>query len=109
MGLVPDQDHLTVVNPQFEASRGVTYAGMAHFAGSGPAGMSCRLCAHWTGCGVDTGYRSKNGKYGGVLKPRACGKYQQLMGGAVGGSIPHDARACKYFETAVTPPPIVDR
>jgi hypothetical protein len=109
MGLIAEQSHLTVLDPDFEAKRNRTYPGMAHFAGTGPSGQVCRSCLFWTGCGVDSGYYAKNGKHGGQLKPRACARHRALMGGEIGPAIPHGASACKYFDESKTPPAITER
>jgi hypothetical protein len=85
---------LTQPNPTLAAQARNTWAGMSHWAGSGPNGATCRLCTHWTGCGDLVG----NHTLFGTPKPRRCAKYQQMMNGAKGGKVPHDARACKYFE-----------
>lgn len=68
---------------------------MAHFAGTGPQGKTCRECVFWKHTQYD--YRAKNGKYGGQIKPAVCGRYRQMTG-AEGSKVPDDARACKYFE-----------
>lgn len=109
MGLIVEQPNLTVINPALESARRSTYPGMAHFAGSGPAGVTCRQCRDWTGCGQESGYYAKKGKHGGVLKPRPCGTYRALMGGEIGPAVPHDARACKYFIETPTPPSLTER
>jgi hypothetical protein len=106
MGLIQGGLPLTVSDPAFESKRNNTHPGMAHFAASGPAGKSCRECEHWTGCGLEKGHYAKNGKHGGVLKPRACAKYRELMGGEIGPAIPYTAMSCKYFAQAAEPPSI---
>lgn len=106
MGLIRDHVHLTVTNPSLETARAQTYPGMAHFAGSGPSQRTCRECLHWTGCGLDSGHFAKKGIHAGQLKPRACGRYRSLMQGDVGPGVPHNVRACKYFEDNPAPPPI---
>lgn len=103
MGLIPEQSNLTVIDPALEAKRRQTYPGMAHFAGSGPTGKTCRGCLEWTGCGEQTGYYSKNGRHGGGLKPRPCAKYKSLMD-SIGPGVPHTAPACKYFNENQSPP-----
>jgi hypothetical protein len=80
-----------------------TYAGMAHFAGTGPEGRTCRACIFWTGCGDPVGYSSKLG----TPNPRRCAKYQAVMNGKRGDKVPHDARACRHFEdTRASQPPL---
>lgn len=108
MGLVAGDlaSHFTQVDPAFEQKRNKTQPGMAHFAGSGPEGLTCRQCEHWTGCGQESGYYAKNGKHGGVLKPRSCAKYQRLMQGEVGPGVPHETSACKYFDVNMEAPAV---
>lgn len=109
MGLITDQPGLTILDPDFEAKRRRTQPGMAHFAGTGPQGSTCRECLFWTGCGVDSGYYAKNGKHSGGLKPRSCQKHRDLMRGDIGSPILHDTASCKYFSESVAPPPIRER
>lgn len=104
MGLIADQQNLTVLDSGFEQTRLQTWPGMAHFAGTGPNAKSCRQCNSWMGCGVEHGYYANGGKHKGGVKPRPCEKYQELMGGETGPAIPHDARACKYFSENPQPP-----
>jgi hypothetical protein len=59
-----------------------SYEGMAHFAGSGPAGARCSGCKHWRGGGLDN---------------RACQQFV-TMTGVRSKLIPGSALACKYFE-----------
>jgi hypothetical protein len=75
--------HLTIPNPSLDAHIRATYCGMAHWAGTGPQGETCRTCAHWTGCGKADG-----------------------QNGAIGAAVPHDALACRHFVAAVKPPSI---
>jgi hypothetical protein len=86
-------DHLTEA-PHDRAAR-ATHPGMAHFAGTGPHGKTCRECSFWAHTQYD--YRSKNGKYAGEIKPASCKKFRALMH-EEGPQIPHMAAACKYFE-----------
>jgi hypothetical protein len=72
-----------------------TYAGMAHFAGSGPAGKTCGECNHW---------------FGQPLAGQAiCVMFKRLMRGRAGPKVPRQASACRYFEaTATSAPPALD-
>lgn len=84
----PSDGHLTKGAMESEARQ--TYPGMAHFAGTGPDGMTCRECLHYA-IGVEL-------KAGG-RKPGSCGKYPRLAEGRTGlTKIPPNAAACKYFE-----------
>ena len=100
---------LTIVDPKLERAEAETPHGMAHWAGSGPKGKSCRQCISWDNCGADPGYYAAGGKHRGALKPRSCRKYQELMAGEIGPAVPHNAAACKYFSENTAPPPITAR
>jgi hypothetical protein len=78
-----------------------THKGMAHFAGSGPDGETCRTCVFWK---FEKRYFSKGGRHGGQLKPCACRKFKELMNGTTGAEVPHNARACKYWQATESPP-----
>jgi hypothetical protein len=95
-------DHLTVVDPAFERHRRATYAGMASWAMTGPAGTTCRECLHWNGCGKDTGYVAT----WRTLKARPCAKYRSLMNNKTGAAVPHDAPSCRFFQANPNPPAI---
>lgn len=86
----------------------ITHKGMAHFAGTGPAGTFCRGCKFWKESGnVSHLYYSSGGKHGARLKPHPCQKFKHLTG-SIGPGVPHNARSCKYFDEADKPPPIFD-
>lgn len=87
------QDHLTPA-PVDDLAR-ASYAGMAHFAGTGPAGKTCRECAFWAHGPYD--YRAKVGKYRGLIEPATCNKYRRITT-RTGSKVPDDAMACRYFE-----------
>jgi hypothetical protein len=75
-----------------------TYPGQAHFAGSGPAGTTCRECRFWQ---PPSGLRTYTYFTGSrLLKPCRCLKRPQIKGGEIGGEVPHNAASCKYFEPA---------
>lgn len=82
--------HLTKPNVVLEEMRRRTPPGMAHWAGTGPEGATCRGCAHWK----TTGYLAGSG----LLKNSPCDKYRRMMGGVDGPPIPHYAPACKWIE-----------
>ena len=86
-----------------------TYQGMAHFAGTGPAGKTCRECRFWrpTAGPASHQYGLQGSKHGRQLKEHCCFKFRALTG-AYGPKIPHKVRACKYFEPAEKTPPIFD-
>lgn len=70
--------------------------GMAHWAGTGPKGRSCRECIHYD---ADKRYRT------GMLRPGRCKKYGAMMR-RKGPTFPHETQACKHFEANPAPPPI---
>jgi hypothetical protein len=94
-------EHYTQPNPELERIRRQTYAGMAHWAGSGPSDKTCRECVYWVH--YHNQYHSKNGPYQGKLQDARCTKYLDLMG-HVGMAFPDDAKACMFFEQAENPP-----
>ena len=77
-----------------------TWSGMAHFAGTGPKGTTCRECQHW----AFDGYLSTTGS----LKTTICEKYTRMMNGRVGQRVPHDAPSCRYYEPMPDPPSVYD-
>jgi hypothetical protein len=81
-----------------------TFPGMAHFAGTGPAGLSCRVCTNWS-IGSQDWYAS-GGKHGGAPKPRGCRAFSKFTMGRDGAKVPHDAKACKHFEQETNPTPL---
>jgi len=84
-------DHLTSTNPELERAAAKTYPGMAHWAGSGPAGETCGKCLNYGDIGDDGGSR---------IKRNRCLKYYAMMD-RVGGVIPAGTAACRHFEKAV--------
>jgi hypothetical protein len=86
--------HLTHTPMEHRAS----HKGMAHFAGTGPNGRTCRECALWD-------YRSSTYSLGsGRLTNERCMKFTTLSRGQKGQRVPEDAMACKYFELNPTAP-----
>jgi hypothetical protein len=65
-----------------------SYAGMAHFAGTGPEGQSCNRCLYYDYDPI---------KNSGQME-RPCKKFQGLTGQRASKNIPGSALACKYFE-----------
>jgi hypothetical protein len=78
-----------------------SFCGMAHVAGSGPRDATCRLCIFW----APPAGLTKHTYYAGKLRPCRCLKYMKLTG-RIGGDIPFDAAACRYFEPSDSPPPL---
>lgn len=80
-------DGLTIVNPDLEQQVARTVPGMAHWAGSGPAGKFCGGCAHFMSVSRGLGSSTR------------CGKYSQMMDGRTGSKkLPPETASCKYFE-----------
>lgn len=92
-------DHLTA--SPVDALARASHPGMAHFAGTGPYGKTCRECLFFNHGPHD--YRAKGGKYRGLIEPATCGKYRAITLN-VGAKIPDDADACKYFDENPGPP-----
>lgn len=70
----------------------VTHKGMAHFAGTGPNGRTCRECIHWDH--FNGSYRKGDGR----ISKASCKKFSALTRGEKGHPVPDDAMACKYFD-----------
>lgn len=60
-----------------------SFPGMAHFAGTGPDGLTCRQCANWDCKSPD--------------EPKAACKKYKRMTNRPGNQVPREASACKYF------------
>jgi hypothetical protein len=102
MTIAPSSMPLTEPRGQSFASQvAQTHPGMAHFAGTGPAGLSCRSCTNWQPFTPD--WYGTNGKHKGQPKPQPCRAYTKYTMGQIGPKVPHDARACKHFEQATKP------
>ena len=98
-------DHLTqAFDAGMNAAIQNSHPGMAHFAGSGPAGKVCRECKFF----ASLGHHEKRGVHGGRLKDATCRKYSALMNGE-GPRVPPSASACKFFEENPNPPAMFDR
>lgn len=92
--------HHTTIS-DIDAKARIAHKGQAHFAGTGPARKTCRQCQFWQ----FTTYYAVSGAHMGSLKPGKCHKRTMLMRGKVGESVPHDARACRYFDEKTEAPP----
>lgn len=66
-----------------------TYAGMAHFAGTGPLGKTCGDCCHFE--------RQKSRKTAFMTIEAACTKTRE-RGPRYVKPIPSSAAACTYFD-----------
>jgi hypothetical protein len=78
--------YLTEPNPELAKLIRATPHGMAHWAGTGPAGASCDRCAHY-------GYFDQNGR----RKPNGCALYFARTGVHGRDQLPKGTPACKYF------------
>lgn len=90
-----------------EASR----PGMAHFAGTGPEGRTCRECIHWSRKWKDIDHDEsiKSGDFKrdfGVLKPRRCRKFWRMTNHQRGKGLPHGTASCRHFDENPDPPPV---
>jgi hypothetical protein len=107
-GFVEFGQNLAGENRHEQAIRN-TYIGMAHLAGSGPEGRTCRECIHYGSMGK-WGDRQGPGYYSESDPLKA----NQLKQGRCFYAIPHksprrfphDARACRFFEASETPWPL---
>lgn len=98
----PLQDKLTAPDPAQTRAAQASFPGMAHFAGTGPRGMTCRDCEFWFHTAYD--YYSKTGKHHGLIRPATCTKYRMLTG-QKGALVPDNAAACRHFQIDNDPPP----
>ena len=76
-----------------------TRAGMAHWAGSGPAGATCGQCLYWTY------WEQVRNEAGNTVKTRqrkGCGKYYALTD-CHGPALPAVTEACRHFEQRKEP------
>lgn len=92
-----ESQHLTEPNADLAEKRRRTPAGMAFWAGTGPANKTCRECELWKYEPRD-GYMSGSG----LLKESPCEKYARMMNILAGPKLPYYTPSCKYFEPAVT-------
>ena len=91
-----------------EASR----PGMAHFAGTGPEGRTCREClqwaSRWRSIEVDERIEAKDFKRsGGVLAARRCRKFWRMTNHQRGKGLPPGTPACRHFVENPDAPPVV--
>lgn len=89
---------MTIINPELEKAEARTAPGMAHWAGTGPAGATCGKCAFYGYAYVD--------KYGDARrKQSACGMFfKMMMQKQHGDSLDPQQIGCKYFERAAPAP-----
>jgi hypothetical protein len=80
--------------PALAAMMRATYAGQAHWAGSGPVGKTCGQCAF---LGYFKQHYSASGDLVGSERTRGCKRYHELTG-IHGPAVPAVASACRHFE-----------
>lgn len=92
--------HMTIAQgDEVARMQAMSVPGIAHWAGSGPEGKTCRECTFWS---CSKSYKRNEGQ----LEPRRCRKFPRLSGGTLGAGVPHDTAACKWFGQAASPAPI---
>ncbi len=94
---------LTVIDQALDEKVAKTPVGMAFWAGTGPAMMTCRTCLHYT----FNGYKSARGNKGGMLKNGPCKEFIRLTNVDT-HKIPHETPSCKFYKENKTPPTIID-
>lgn len=92
-------DHLTTANPALAVLQGATVAGMANWAGQGPAGKSC------VGCALFRQRKKPAGADKDVPREGRCLKFirinRALHGSAAIHWIPPETPCCRHFENPV--------
>ena len=84
-----------------------SFAGMAHWAGSGPTGKTCRQCLSWGGDAETPPVRYPET---GELRPRRCSKFRTIMqydDGATTPGVPQGSMSCRFFIENVNAKPAV--
>jgi hypothetical protein len=71
-----------------------TVRGMAHWAGSGPAGATCGECVH---LGYEKRTFNDSGDVIRAARSNGCKKFYELTG-KHGPAVPPSCAACRYFE-----------
>lgn len=94
---------LTVVHDTETLNKiAATFPGMATWAGTGPANMTCRSCSQWACRGY---YAKSNKETPHALRVGGCRKLRELSG-RIKIKVPHFARACRFYEQNDNPPPV---
>lgn len=93
-----------------------TRPGMAHFAGTGPIGTTCRQCRFWAGNSVEhhgmlQASTTRRWWKDGGPHPQACWKYRRLrraqdMHEERSRRIAHHTPSCSHFEPADNAQPL---
>lgn len=97
--------NLTKAHGDLHDSITKTYAGMAHFATTGPIHTTCRTCTHWIYSEAEklVFRRDPDTK---VLKPRRCHKFQRMTQCENARAVPHFALPCRHYEPDERAPPV---
>lgn len=110
--------NLTKAHGDLQQNISQTYAGMAHFAGTGPAyllneqgliqditPLTCRSCTHWIYSEAEklVFRRDPDTK---VLKPRRCHKFQRMTQCENARAVPHFALSCRHYVPDERAPPV---
>lgn len=78
-----------------------TVKGMAHFAGTGPAGTKCSQCEHFKSFSVSgTPIRTKQ---------QPCQKFRRMMKAKTSPKIPRKTSSCMFFESIDAAQPTKER
>lgn len=85
--------HFVSTNPALERLVANTPPGMAHWAGTGPIGKTCKTCLEY----------GELGGAGASIKRNRCLKYHQLTR-RIGEAIPPNTPACRHYHSATTGP-----
>jgi hypothetical protein len=92
--------HLTSIDAEFERQVAKTRPGMAHFAATGPFGVTCGDCMSWN---YWRQVRNASGDLVRTTKSQGCEKFYKLAG-RHGPAIPPGTDACRYFERRESKP-----
>jgi hypothetical protein len=78
---------------------------MAHWAGTGPPGTTCRECQHWATAGKWQAEAGPAG--GGAPLPARCRRYKALgMLKRHGPPLAHDTPSCAHYTASSSPQPL---
>lgn len=91
--MIGDQKRTKMYGEAESAQHEQTVPGMAHFAGTGPAGMACFQCSHWNSGDILTAGRHVNG----WLRAQPCRRFKELTD-LDGPAVSPTAPACRHFE-----------
>jgi hypothetical protein len=87
--------HLTSIDPEFDRLVKQTLPGMAHWAGTGPAGTTCEQCRFF---GYSVPLRNGAGNTVGTKNhPKSCHRFFELMK-QHGKPLMPSTPSCRHFE-----------